>query len=444
MSIGNRSQNPRASLLVLQTESVLLKFDGNTLPLSLETNEVCNCVCLILFSQEKGMAYLAHIDLADLGEHEEGYLNYSNLIGEMVGEYGLNSSNTFVALVGAQDRTLTHLSVLKSILFRCFTAILDACGGSNCIERCIQLSNSGLEHLTITFKEVAGERRKVLAYYQHPFDANPEHSEQSNLHKVEYHRNGKKRDDLDMLNAARVTCLFSSPDYGGHVQKLLMSTLPLRRKVISGGVISYSDDYLIYKDNLRLSVLRDAFDLTNDVTKNSNRTFSDTLFYCAILRDSLFKVLKDDLGLEGANKLSYAEINYLRFPSARRCVKEGRILIDQIIALNVAAKAIICQHDYCLAFLVNNMEPAQVLSLTGDDERIRSVLLKLHQLTFAGDVSEDQISSMTFDCIESMHAYKKQAALSSVPAAMFTGEKELNIEKPFNEPSLKEVGCCIS
>lgn len=437
-------QVPRPSLLVLQTESVLIKFDGNTLPLSLETNEVCNCVCLILFSGEKGMAYLAHIDLSDLGEHEAGYQNYSDLIQEMVGEYGLNSINTFVALVGAQDRTLSHLTVLKNIVSRCFTTILEVCGGSNFVERCIQLSNSGLEHLTITFKEVAGERRKVLAYYQTPFDSNPEHSERSNLHKIQYHRNGKNSEHLDRLNVAEVTRLFSNSYHFGFLQELLMCTLPLRRKVISGGVISHSADLVDYKNNLRLSVLRDAFDLTNDVTKNLNSIFSDTLFYCAILRRSLFSVLKDDLGLEGANKLSYAEINYFRFPSVRRCVKEGRILIDQIIALNFAAKAIICQRDYCLAFLLNNMAPAQVLSLAGDDEKIRTVLLKLYELTFSGDVPEDQISSMTFDDVESMHALKQQAVLSSAAVTLFTGEKELNIEKPFNQPSLKEIGCCIS
>jgi hypothetical protein len=58
----SQQTSQQTSLLILQEEAILLKFEpGTALPINLETTNVADCLCVILYSSEKGIAYLSHI-----------------------------------------------------------------------------------------------------------------------------------------------------------------------------------------------------------------------------------------------------------------------------------------------------------------------------------------------------------------------------------------------
>ncbi len=299
------TDNQRPSLLVLQTESVLLEFEKNTaLPLRLETNLVCTCVCLVIFSQQQGLAYLAHIDLSDSGPSKAAYWDYEKLIAAMVSEYGLNSSNSLVALIGSQDRTLEHLSVISNFLSNYFTSIIKDVGGCTGTERCIQLSNLGLEYVRIIYTYV-GITQSSLSYKQHLFVWDHNDDALVNLYKIEWQINGRRIVYPLESSPVDLPLTVSDPKNWNSIQSALISTLPPRRRGITLGLSSKSPDLIFYENNARLSILKDAFNLTNV----DEMVISKPLFECAIHRGSLFTSLKTTIGLESANKLSYVEIN---------------------------------------------------------------------------------------------------------------------------------------
>ena len=54
------SKNQLTSFTIIQDEAICLRFTpGTQLPIKLDTTEVCDCVCLVIYSIEQGI-HMAH------------------------------------------------------------------------------------------------------------------------------------------------------------------------------------------------------------------------------------------------------------------------------------------------------------------------------------------------------------------------------------------------
>lgn len=490
----NQETLPRPSFLILQSESVLLHFEKNTeLPLVLETNEVCNCAALVIYSKQQGVAYLAHLDLAKLGLSILNYESYADLIAQMVKEYALNSSNTFVALVGAQDRTITHVKMMSNILRRYFTNIYQSTGGSNATERCIRLSSSGLEFIKIVFLKaekirslnyekiafnndvvhnsvsveaprpirsglkyfvdyIFGTRKAVSVVQSSPEATSIEEDKKVNLYQIKYQISGSENKKLsELIPLDLFMQLIADPKNNTHIQELLMVSLPERKNSFSRNLVKYSKDRMDYAFNACVSRLRDAFDLE----EISNVVVSQPAYECAIHRLRLFENAKSSVGLIEAIKLSYIQLSCFRYKVLLPFIRNKQITISEIHCMGIFAESLL-KHDYHLNFLMNeanNIPISKILSLLHPRSKmLKQTLSRLDELFLNEIVDTAQIMQLSIADVEDLYKTIKESKVTCDELPKVTKKDTLvstesrndSLEDPFEQPTYSEKECCIS
>lgn len=375
----------RPSISVLQTESILIAFDKNgPLPFRLETNEVCDCVCFIMLSPSQGIAYLGHLYLKDLSISV-----YENSIKQIAKIFNLNSDNTFVALIGAQDEIQEKLNAFKDMLTKYFPNITMKTGGKSSFERAIELSDNKAEILTIDF---AGKYR-ICAYEK--LDINLNHTPTtaySTVINIIYFNNGKvsltsSPETIEKINQ-------SLKDYRGFasLQQMINDSLPDRR-LLTGSVRSKSGTE--YQDNARLAKIRDALNLE----KTQKVILNSFVYDCLIYRPNLFNFLKTYVGLEHTINFNYKTLNKFRYLIVQRSIKEKQITIEEVEDMTPFVETIL-SNFYHSSFLIKNLTIKEILALDENNLEIKKILSLLDELFISEEISPDQLENLSFEDIK--------------------------------------------
>ena len=421
-------------LMVLQTESVLVKFEANTsLPLRLETNNVCDCVCLIIYSKLKGLAYLGHIFLRELNANI--IEQYQDSIYRFVESHRLNSHNTFVALIGSDADTLTQRKIIETILKKYFTVITKF-GDGKPKERCIELSDDQLEIITLEFFE----KNIRLAYEK--YDTTPIRTEKSNnkkrINDMIYYINGRDESDNlpEEINITSINEKLKNTSDWYQLQNTISSTISSRNDFLFFATTTLENEY---EQKATVSTFKNVLSLN----KNSHISMQESLFYCIFFKPNLFHFIIEHIGLDQHIKFDENTINRLRYPTIQTLIKSKKISGHDIESMTPVAENIL-NNDAHRSFLFNNMNPNEILHMTTLNQPISEALLKIDALIASEDMSIDQLPYLSFKDIENIYAGNQKGIQSmSYDNILHHGNTEF-IEEPFKTPILTPLGIMVS
>lgn len=379
---NNNNKYPKPSLLVLETESILIHFDENgQLPFDLETTHVCDCVSLIIYSFKKGIAYLNHVNFYYWKSND-----LTRSVAKIIKQYDLNSDNTFVALIGAQDVTLSDLKLLEEILKKHFSNIIIKSGGNDYTERCIKLSFDKLE-----FIEIDCANKQVQLLYQNlAFSVNHQFTIRPLIKKIIHHENDQTSNYYSPQLVEKLNDHLKNPSNFFSLEQIANDSLKIRRAFRKKSAIQY-------EDTARVSRLRDMLNLQPQV----KIILSPVLYDCLIFRPNVFNFLKIYIGLETVKNFNYEDINKFRYPIIQQLLKEKRITVQQVTTMTLFSEKIF-NNSFIAHFLMNNLSINEIFSLTEDHIEIQNMISLFNDLLIMEELGPDQLVTLNFTEIKKL------------------------------------------
>ncbi len=417
------------SILVMQKESVLIEFDKKfSVPLNLETSELSDCVSLVIYSKLQGIAYLSHIFLSELNETK--FRQYKDSINTIIEQYQLNADNTFVALVGAQDRTLSAVQFIEDYLKEKFTNICKVVGGASNLETCVELAKDALHIVRIPHLRA---RRKVS--YERVNIPPSSMSKSNAVSKVAYFVEGvlmprlvREGSDFEKLNQVLT-------NVNNHDELGAVFNNSLEERTIITGSYPIGTAYLL---GATASNLVKCFDLKEGIESD----VSSATFNCAVMKPNLFISLKNVMGLKQVveSSFSYAEINCFRFPRILQLMVEERLPLSQLKEMTSFFLRVFLEIDEIVFPPDGSIYEESYGALKKIDDKIQDLLCKIYDLLAWQVITPDELYKLNVKEIEALYIKnlyrKKQISVDSC-------EDKDEAESPLSSPR-RHVSCCIA
>lgn len=404
MQFFRERQTPKKrepSLLVLQTESVLIKFEPSSpLPIPLETTRVCDCVSVVLYSQARGVAYLAHIFLRELGQIN--FEKYRHSISEIITEYQLNDANTFAAIIGGQNQLMDELVQIEDssvcgvqtvvkFLQPQFPNMHLNIGGEAIRERAVELTHTAVRSVTLDFMS---DKTITVAFSECGIPPIP--STESLLKKIvkmTYYRWGLENFSFSEDECSTFNDYLREDHHHPELLEWIDSSLETRFPAIGLLMVNRKQT-----TNATVLTLASSFNLETV----PQAKISSAAYNCAVFKATLFYYLLNLVGYDVLLTLSSREMNNFRLRKVQALLTEGKVTIDQVRKMEEFADKILSNSKYYRVYF-NSLEAHEVLWIKETDEYGKKFLDIIDKLLSADKVTKEQLSTMKFEDVISLY-----------------------------------------
>lgn len=311
--------------LVLQSESTLLTFAKNSeLPFPLYTTNVCNCLCIILYSPSQGVAYLGHLDLDNMDRND--FEKYTAYFDQLIQTHGLNSGNTEIALIGANNTEVTPHFIgfddstgvlhFKAYFEKTFRSITEIIGRKKSLERNIELTSEALRVMEVEFLH----EQRILNYKEIALNSS-EWPNNKRLFTLEHSIEGELMDQWSAERISKINFALGNKAFFQRLNMLLNENIPKRSFIIG----------MTEAETLELAGMS-VGNLLPLVSITQNSRVSKALFYCAVLNPELLAFLLAEIPWDRLKDFSYHQINCFRFAAVRRDIRAKTLSLEQALA----------------------------------------------------------------------------------------------------------------